>query len=99
MHDPSRDAGLIQVLAERLASQRLPRILDIKANVDRGEVLKDMDLAFLEEVLADAGKIAPLVGAHPEWQDLVGRVMQLYKQVTTKALENQEREAGSNGRF
>ncbi len=62
-------------------------------------MLKDLDIAFLEEVLADAGKIAPLVEAHPEWQDLVGRVMQLYKQVTSKALENQERAAGASGRF
>lgn len=91
MNDSSNDAGLIQVLVERLEKQRLPRALAIKQSVDRGEPLGDMDLDFLQEVLRDAGQIAPLVQAYPEWQDLAGRMMQLYKSITEKALENEKR--------
>ena len=27
---------------------------------------------------------------HPEWQDLAGQVVHLYKAITTKALENEQ---------
>jgi hypothetical protein len=90
MHEPSNDAGLIQVLAERLETQRLPRALEIKARVDRGETLGDLDIEFLEEVFRDARQIAPRLHAHPEWQDLAGRMMQLYKEITEKALANEK---------
>jgi hypothetical protein len=96
MKDPNKEAAMIQVLAERMEKVRLPRALAIKDSVDRGEVLGDSDIGFLQEVLRDAGQIAPLVKAHPEWQDLVGRLMQLYNQITAKALENQKRAGGGS---
>jgi hypothetical protein len=90
MHDPNKEAGVIQVLAERLQNQRLPRALELKSRVDRGEVLNDLDIAFLEEVFHDSAQIKPFLDKHPEWQDLAGRMMQLYNDITNKALENQQ---------
>jgi hypothetical protein len=29
------------------------------------------------------------VDAHPEWQDLAGRMLHLYKEITDRALENE----------
>jgi len=98
MTDPTHDAGLIQVLAERMQTQRLPRALAMKAMVDRGEVLGDLDIEFLQDVFRDAGQIAPLLKAHPEWEDLAGRLMRLYNEITAKALENEKRaQGGSSG--
>ena len=89
MTESTNDAALIQVLAERLEKRRLPIALELKEKVDRGEVLNDLDIGFLEKVLCDVGKIKPLLDRHPEWHDLAGRMASLYNDITTKALENE----------
>ena len=90
MNASDQDAGVISVLMERFEKQRLPRALSLKEKVARGELLSEYDLAFLEEVFSDAGKIKPLLDRHPEYQPLASRVMHLYKEITDKALENQK---------
>lgn len=94
MKDPNKEAGVVQVLAERLEKQRLPRALALKDRVDQGEVLGDSDIAFLEEVFRDAAQIKPYLDSHPEWQDLAGRLAHLYQTITEKALENQKQGKG-----
>ncbi len=90
MTDTTHDAGLIQVLAERMETQRLPRALDLKEKVDLGETLNEFDIQFLEEVFNDAQEIRPLIDRHPEWQDLAAKLIHLYKEITEKALENEK---------
>jgi len=86
-----REAGTIQVLLQRLNDFRLPKALDLKKKVDRGEKLDSYDIDFLETVLADATKAQELVAKHPEFKSLVGMLMTLYGEITTKALENEQR--------
>lgn len=95
MTEASKDTAMIQVLAERLEKQRLPRALAIKEKVDSGEVLEDFDIEYLEQVFKDASDIGPLLDRHPEWQPLAARMVGLYKEITEKALENQK--ASGNG--
>jgi hypothetical protein len=91
MHDKSsQDAGLIAVLMERFEKQRLPRALSLKEKVERGELLDDFDLSFLEEVFADANTIKPLLERHPDYQPLAARMLSLYKEITDKAMENEK---------
>ncbi len=95
MADTSKDAGLIQVLAKRLETQRLPWALSLKERVDRGETLNEFDIQFLTEVFEDAQRIGPLVDRHPEWHDLATKLVGLYKEITDKALKNEQAKAGT----
>lgn len=93
MSESSRDAGVIQVLLQRLETQLLPRALDLKKKVDRGEPLDRYDIRFLEQVFADTEKIRPFRMRHPEYEGLASRVIHLYKEITDKALENEKKRA------
>ena len=90
MTDPQQDTGLLAVLIERLESQRLPRALELKNKVDRGETIDEFDLAFLQEVLADSAKVKPLIERHTEHQELVGKLLGLYRDISEKALANEK---------
>jgi len=85
-----KEAGTIQVMLQRLNEFRLPRALDLKKKVDRGEKLDSNDVEFLETVLTDASSAQGLISRHPELQPLVGKLMGLYSEITTKGLENEQ---------
>ena len=89
MSNISKDAGTIAVLAKRMVEERLPKALAMKERVDRGEVLNDLDMAFLQQVITDAGNIGPLMQKEPRVREVAGRMAQLYKEITAKALENE----------
>ncbi len=86
-----KEAGTLQVMLQRLNEFRLPKALDLKKKVDRGEKLDNYDIEFLETVLADATSAQGLAAKHPEFQTLVGKLMSLYSEITTKALENEQK--------
>ena len=87
----TKDAGVLAVIVARMEQQRLPRAIDLKAKVNAGAVLDDLDIEFLEGVFADSNELKPLLERHPEYQDLAARMMALYRDITTKALENENK--------
>lgn len=89
-----KDTGVLMALFERFEKQRLPRALALKEKVDAGAVLSDEDLAFLNQVFEDAQYIKPYLHRHPELQPLVGRAVELYKEITGEGLGERE---GSRG--
>jgi hypothetical protein len=96
MSETTQDAGVIAVLMQRLETQRLPRALELKEKVDRGELLNDFDIAFLEEVHADSTSIQALLERHPEYRSLVSRMLDLYQEITARAIENEKRSGKNN---
>jgi hypothetical protein len=90
MKQEANDTGVAAVIIERLEKERLPRALDLKAKVDAGGQLDDMDIAFLERVFADSEDIKPLLDRHPEYNELASRMMRLYQEITARGLENEK---------
>jgi hypothetical protein len=92
MADQKQDAGVITTLAERLTHFRLPRAMDIKAKVDKGEPLDELDIRFLQDVFDDAQTARSLLARHPELEDIASKVVALYHEITSKALENEQKQ-------
>ncbi len=90
MTDTDKQLGMITVILERFEKFRLPRALEIKAKVDRGEPLDDSDIEHLTLVMADAQDIKRFVDQRPDMQGLYTRAISLYQEITKKALENEE---------
>jgi hypothetical protein len=90
MTDASNETGTIQAMLERLNKWRLPRALEVKKKVDAGGTLDGNDLQFLKQVFEDAGKAQTFAANHPELRSLMARLLDLYNEITRKALENEQ---------
>jgi len=90
MSQESDSLGLATVILERLERERLPRALDLKAKVDAGERLDELDIAFLERVFGDMQAAQKVVWEHPEYQELAAKMASLYEEITAKGLENEK---------
>lgn len=95
MSEEMEDQGIIQVVVDRLEKQRLPVALELLEKVNNGGTLNDLDLAFLDKVFQDTQNNKAMLEKYPAWQPLAARMISLYNEITTKALEN-EKESGGN---
>lgn len=89
--DTSDDQGTIVALLDRFRLQRLPRATEIRDRVRAGGALDEADIAFLEQVFADARDVEPILARHPELERLAAQVSALYKEITELALANERR--------
>ena len=90
MSSEDNDIGVITALVQRFENQRLPRAKRLHQQVMQGEKLTESDVIFLEDVVATINDIQPLLDKHPEYQQLATKAMSLYKEITEKALANEQ---------
>ena len=90
MADVSKDLGVLAVLATRMTEERLPKALALKERIDKGGVLNDMDLNFLEQIVKEAGELKPIVDRNPAARDIAAQMARLYRDITEKALANEK---------
>ena len=83
------DEGVLQALLERLSEQRLPRLLEMKAKVERGEKLENFEVTSLADALDAARSIKPLLERHPQYQPLAVKVLNLCTEIASKAATNE----------
>ena len=83
------EKGTILALLKRLETQRLPRLLEIQKHVESGEVLQDLEISYLQNAMQEASDNRHHVADFPEYHDVVTKLVQLYEQITARALENQ----------
>lgn len=93
--EAERELGIEITLLERFTQQRLPRILQIREFVLKGQRLSETDIIFLEEVLENCRQIAGTVQRYPKYADIYNRAIELYSEITRVALENEQGTASS----
>ena len=96
MKQGNRDAGAIAALMIRMQEYRLPRAQRLLEKVNRGETIADDDLDFLKRVYNDSTDLRPLVERNPEYMKLVAGMIDLYLEITAKALENEKAGRGAS---
>lgn len=87
------DIGTMQALLERATNERLPRALEIKERVDKGELLTDLDISFLQQVFQDGQENRQYAAKFPEYMDIVSKIVHIYEDIMAKALENEKNRA------
>ncbi len=90
MNEHPEDAGILAVLMERGERQRLPRALALEEKMNRGELLSNLDIEFLEDVFDSFSENKALLDRHPEYQEMVARMAGIYARIMDKAAENEE---------
>lgn len=87
----SDEEMVLRALLVTFEKHKLPRALSIKEKVDKGGLLSDGEVEFLEEVIDEANRAKPLMDRHPELQALYAHTVRLYDEITVQALTNEQR--------
>ncbi len=90
MEQSEKDAGTIAALMIRFKETRLPRAQRLLEKVNGGEKLSDGDIGFLKRVYKDTQTGQSLIKRHPEYHDLVAGFIDLYTEIITRGLENEQ---------
>lgn len=94
MDQKEEDAGSLTLLLERFTEYRLPRAERMLDRVNAGEKLTDYDLHWLKQIHEEGKKNRDLLRRNPAYREVVARMVDLYAQITTKALENEQANPG-----
>ena len=89
MEQSKKDAGTIDALMIRFKETRLPRAKLLLDKVNDGDKLDDSDIRFLKRVYEDSRANQALVSRNPEYHGLIAQFIDLYTEIITRGLENE----------
>jgi hypothetical protein len=84
------DEGTIAALLKR-SRRRIPNLLAIKKRLEAGGTLSSLEITELENMIKGAKDTRALINRHPEYQELVARMVSLYHEITEMAVANEEK--------
>ena len=84
------DEGTIAALLER-SKRRIPNLLAIKKRLEAGGTLSSLEITELERMIEGAKDTRALIDRHPEYQEVVARMVSLYGEITEMAVTNEEK--------
>ena len=87
----SHKDGTEQVRLERFTKYELPRLLELKEKVDGGAKLSDVEIEKLSDIFERARDFHEFVEGWPKYKPLVAQIIDLYHEISSKALENESR--------
>jgi hypothetical protein len=87
--DASAELGHILVLLNRFHQYRLPYARQLEAKVDRGELLSQYDLRFLQKVFEEGAHARRLAEKHSRYESLVSQATSVYGEIMRKGLNNE----------
>lgn len=91
MKIPKEELGVVTALLERYTKQRLPKLLEMKERLDRGEKLDDYDMELLEAIERDRDQTLAIAKRHKALHEITMKAINLYHEITSKALENEQK--------
>ena len=82
------ETGVSQVIVERFVKYRLRYLLQMEAEVQKGQVLSDGEIELLSRVVKRAHNINHFAYEYPEYKELLAKIVNLVAEITDKALVN-----------
>lgn len=86
--------GVSQVIIERFVHYRLPILLNIREDMEEGKTLSEGELELLARVAQRAHQINKFAHLYPDNKELVAKVINLFHEITEKALDNELKQSG-----
>jgi len=83
------ELGTVEAVLLEFNRHQMPRLLDIKQQVERGEVLDEFEIIFLQETLQEIRRCENFADKHVEFQMLMAEVAALYHHITQRAAKNE----------
>ena len=84
------DEGVIEALLERITTVIIPKVMAIKAKIDRGEKLSDYDIQVLLQIYERNLRNREIFHRYPEYDKLETELMALYAKVIQSGLNNED---------
>ena len=85
-----QDTGLLAIILENFNHHTFARLSDIKDSVEAGGKLAESEIEFLEAMNERANRARALIDRNEGYHELFAKVVQLYKEIVDRAMENEK---------